>query len=208
MYWILNCILVELPRYVRVNTIKTTLDDAIEHFNGLGYELMDCPNDITRLSSDDKVFWKDSDLNYLLVFPCGTDLHDDKWVGEGKLMLQDKASCLSAIVLLEDCVPASNLDDSSPFQFCNVIDACAAPGNKTTHAAALMHQHEHSHQLIAVDKDNKRVLLLKNFTEKAGANVNVLHQSFLDIDSTDESLKPVSIKIILYIFIIYLLLFR
>lgn len=101
--------------------------------------------------------------------------------------MQDKASCLSALVLLEDCKPAISVEDSDSFTYCNVIDACAAPGNKTTHAAALMNRHDHSHQLYAVDKDDKRILLLKQFTERAGASVNILHQSFLDIDVTDVS---------------------
>ena len=189
---------VELPRYVRVNTIKCSLEEVVEHFNSLGFQCIDAPDNPIDISNNQKVFWEDKDLSQILVFPCGTDLHADTWVAEGKLMLQDKASCLSAIVLLEDCEPASSFEEASPTRFCNVIDACAAPGNKTTHAGALMSRSDHPYQLIAVDKDDKRVLLLKQFTERAGADVRVLHQSFLDIDSTDSEHGNVSIIVSYY----------
>lgn len=172
---------VELPRYVRVNTLKVTVQEALDHFTNANFLLSSPPADPSSLLGQ-KAFWEDRDLPEVLVFPFGTDLHDDLWVTEGKLVLQDKASCLSAFVLLEDSQPAERITESSPQRHCNVIDACAAPGNKTTHAAALMGRHSHGHQLFAVDKDDKRILLLKEFTQKAGAPVRVLHQSFLDID--------------------------
>ena len=172
---------VELPRYVRVNTLKVSVEEAVQHFESDGFSHESVPEEVEGVAGK-KIFWDDQDLPHLLVFPQGTDLHADPWVEEGKLILQDKASCLSAVVLLEDCEPAENLDHATPQRFCDVIDACAAPGNKTTHAAALMARSKHSHQLSAVDKDDKRVLLLQKFTERAGAPVRVLHQSFLDLD--------------------------
>ena len=181
----------ELPRYVRVNTLRTTTAEAIEHFKELKYRYVDNIEEYEQPPKG-KTFWNGEDLNNLLVFPSGTDLHAEPWVAEGKLILQDKASCLSAIVLLEDCEPAEDKNSTSPTRFCNVIDACAAPGNKTTHAAALMNRIGNTHQLYAVDKDDKRILLLKQFTERAGAPVRILHQSFLDIDPKGSDLGTVS----------------
>ena len=67
----------------------------------------------------------DSLLPDLLVFPPGTDLHDHPLVASAALVLQSKASAMPAHAL-------------RPRPGWAVVDACAAPGNKTTHLAALM----------------------------------------------------------------------
>ena len=53
--------------------------------------------------------------------------HNDIHYKTGKIILQDKASCFPAIVL----APPSS-------ERAVVIDATAAPGNKTSHLSALM----------------------------------------------------------------------
>ena len=53
--------------------------------------------------------------------------HNDVHYKMGKMILQDKASCFPAIVL----APPSD-------EHAVVIDATAAPGNKTSHLSALM----------------------------------------------------------------------
>ena len=57
-----------------------------------------------------------------LVMPSWCDIHDLGAVMGGRLILQDKASCMPAAALCEGMDPPPRL----------VIDACAAPGNKTT----------------------------------------------------------------------------
>lgn len=68
---------------------------------------------------------RDGLLPDLLCFPPGTDLHDHPLVASGALVLQSKASCMPAHAL-------------APQPGWAVVDGCAAPGNKTTHLAALM----------------------------------------------------------------------
>jgi hypothetical protein len=58
----------------------------------------------------------------LLILPPGTDLHKHPLVLSGGLVLQGKGSCMPAAAL-------------APEPHWEVIDACAAPGNKTTHLA-------------------------------------------------------------------------
>ncbi|RZC15162.1 putative 28S rRNA (cytosine-C(5))-methyltransferase isoform B [Glycine soja] len=68
---------------------------------------------------------KDNLLPDLLILPPGTDLHDHPLVKNGSIFLQGKASSMAAPAL-------------SPEPGWEVLDACAAPGNKTVHLAALM----------------------------------------------------------------------
>jgi 25S rRNA (cytosine2278-C5)-methyltransferase len=75
-----------------------------------------------------KGFATDDHIPDLLLFPPQCQFHDDPSYKSGKIILQDKASCFPAVVL----APPAN-DDSV------VIDATAAPGNKTSHLSALMH---------------------------------------------------------------------
>lgn len=74
-----------------------------------------------------KAFAKDEHIPDLLAFHPSTQFVEDELYKEGKVILQDKASCFPAHVL----APPS--DEGS-----HVIDATAAPGNKTSHLSALM----------------------------------------------------------------------
>ena len=193
---------------MRVNLRKVTVEAAMEYFKNKNFELTENIEDLGKKEANQKYFLKDFHLKDVLLFAARTDFHEDEWVIEGKLLLQDKASCLSASVLLEDCTPCS-IDDReklnhSSSRFCDIIDACAAPGNKTTHLGALMGS-DHSHQLFAVEKDERRVELLRQFTTKAGIPVNILHQSFLDIKQEDEAYK--NVKYFFNIFLKILIVF-
>ena len=74
-----------------------------------------------------KGFSRDLHVPDLLLFSPQTTFNNDPLYLSGKIILQDKASCFPAIVLSP---PAT--DESV------VIDATAAPGNKTSHLSALM----------------------------------------------------------------------
>lgn len=112
----------KFPRYARVNTLKMSLADARA-------ALLSSP---PRFNADDIV--DDTHIPNLLLFPPGTDLHDHPLVKEGILILQDKASCFPAEVLL------GRERGTGQGWWGDVIDACAAPGNKTSHAAALLQE--------------------------------------------------------------------
>jgi len=74
-----------------------------------------------------KGFSKDLHVPNLLLFNPSTSFQDDPLYTSGKIILQDKASCFPALVLSPPAAESSV-----------VIDATAAPGNKTSHLSALM----------------------------------------------------------------------
>ncbi|KAI7891508.1 S-adenosyl-L-methionine-dependent methyltransferase [Mucor mucedo] len=159
---------VHIPRYARVNEHKLTVGKAIKSFQNEGYTLIDCPEDLRELKP--KEFCVDRHLRDMLIFHQKTDFHAHPLYVNGNIILQDKASCFPAHV----CNPAKGA---------HAIDACAAPGNKTSHLSALM---KNSGKIWAFDLDSRRLDLLKRLTNKAGCkNINPIHGSFLETDPND-----------------------
>ncbi|CAE7049894.1 unnamed protein product [Rhizoctonia solani] len=111
-----------IPRYLRVNRNLWTTEDAIQFYTSRGFVLTDGPG-----LPQKKQFLLDRHVPDLLIFNGDYELHYDEAYKSGKVIAQDKASCFPAFILDP---PAGN-------GAC-VIDATAAPGNKTSHISALM----------------------------------------------------------------------
>lgn len=89
-------------------------------------------------------------------------------VSSGQFILQDKPSCFPAEILIREA-------EKQPKA---ILDCCAAPGNKTTHAAALVF--DEGGQVRALDRDPERLALLKRRVDLAGAtNVTCVLADFL-----------------------------
>ncbi|XP_028398087.1 probable 28S rRNA (cytosine-C(5))-methyltransferase [Dendronephthya gigantea] len=161
----------QIPRYVRVNTIKTSIDDVVTWFSQNGFSFAGSNKDeFDSAQMAKQSFSVDEHISNLLVFPSGTDLHNNDLYKEGKIILQDKASCFPAFVLSP---PAGSL----------VIDACAAPGNKTSHLAAIM---GNKGKIFAFDISDKRISTMKKLLERTGENiVETKHEDFLKVDPND-----------------------
>ncbi|OMJ18944.1 putative 28S rRNA (cytosine-C(5))-methyltransferase [Smittium culicis] len=169
-----------IPRYVRVNYNKTTVDSVIEQFKSEGYKYLEkikVSQFKQSLKPKSKVFCTDEHLPEVLVFPPQTDFHLHDLYTSGSIILQDKASCFPAAIL-------------SPPQDSIVIDACAAPGNKTSHLSMLM---KNTGSIIACDLDNYRLSTLVKQTGIAGCtNIDARNISFLDIDPESDFGKSVT----------------
>ncbi|TFK93968.1 S-adenosyl-L-methionine-dependent methyltransferase [Polyporus arcularius HHB13444] len=154
-----------IPRYVRVNRTCWTTKEALKAFQAQGYELGD------PLSSP-KSFKQDDHIPDLLAFHPSVRFIEDPLYLSGKIILQDKASCFPAHILAP---PARN--DAV------VIDATAAPGNKTSHLCAIM---QNKGKLYAFERDRKRFSTLKTMLSKAHCtNVEAVNSDFLTISPND-----------------------
>lgn len=155
-----------LPRYVRVNLAKMSVDAVIAAFVKSGFTLEEANLDVSNIKP--KTIRRDIHLNDLLVLSPKTDLHDHKLYLNGSLILQDKASCLPAYIL-----------NPPPKSTC--LDACAAPGNKTTHLASIM---KGSGKIYALDADPRRLETLKNNSKRQGFQkcIEPLLADFLKLD--------------------------
>ncbi|KAF8802546.1 S-adenosyl-L-methionine-dependent methyltransferase [Phlegmacium glaucopus] len=161
-----------IPRYVRVNSVLGTTEDAIENLVSRGFVLSDP-------FSSKKGFSRDLHVPDLLLFSPQSTFNNDPLYLSGKIILQDKASCFPAIVLSP---PAT--DESV------VIDATAAPGNKTSHLSALM---GNKGKLYAFERDRKRFSTLKMMLSKARCtNVTPINADFLTMDPSDPQFSSVT----------------
>ncbi|KAJ1307578.1 hypothetical protein OPQ81_001675 [Rhizoctonia solani] len=163
-----------IPRYLRVNRNVWTTEEAFLFYNSQGYTAATG----TGLP-EKKQFRLDEHVPDLLVFNQGYELHHDEAYKSGKIIAQDKASCFPALVL------DPPTDDSA----C-VIDATAAPGNKTSHISALM---GNKGRVLAFERNKRRYKTLQDMLLKANCwNVEPILGDFLEQDPMDERFKGVT----------------
>ncbi|XP_013857167.1 28S rRNA (cytosine-C(5))-methyltransferase [Austrofundulus limnaeus] len=166
----------QLPRYVRVNTLMTTVEDVMDCMKRDGFTYLGQAVRLDNLNLKGKNFVRDLHLPELLAFSPKTDFHDHFLYKAGHIILQDKASCLPAHLL-------------NPPPGSHVLDACAAPGNKTSHLAAIM---KNKGRLFAFDLDAKRLATMSTLLLRAGVTCHQLaNQDFLKVDPDCPQYKDV-----------------
>ncbi|KAI1504252.1 S-adenosyl-L-methionine-dependent methyltransferase [Biscogniauxia marginata] len=172
------------PRWVRVNTLKTTLEDQLESTF----------KDFTRAysvkevtSASGKLLYIDGHIPNLLALSPSVEITKTEAYVSGAIILQDKASCFPAYLL----DPRAEDGD--------VIDSCAAPGNKTTHLAAIVKSRvaeteECTQKVYAFEKDRHRARTLEKMVKLAGAKDITrmsFGQDFLKVDPDAELFRNV-----------------
>ncbi|KAL0931961.1 nol1 nop2 sun domain-containing protein [Colletotrichum truncatum] len=172
------------PRWVRVNFLKSDLETQLET-TFKGFERVYSIEAVTNSAA--KTLFIDAHIPHLLALSPGTDVTKTQAYLDGEIIIQDKASCFPAYLL----DPRSEDGD--------VIDSCAAPGNKTTHLAAVLKQHEpeqgaRKQTIFAFERDPKRALTLEKMVKIAGSRGTTkigLGQDFLEVDPKGEAYKDV-----------------
>jgi 16S rRNA (cytosine967-C5)-methyltransferase len=126
------------PLTVRVNTLKTTRDDLLQSFAANGIAASPC-----RFS------------------PHGVQIEGRHHIPglpgfrEGLFFVQDEASQLAGILL-----------DPQPGE--RILDACAAPGGKTTHLAQMM---ANQGELLALDVSRSKLPLIQENAARLGISI-------------------------------------
>lgn len=178
----------EHPRWVRVNAVRTSLETQL-NTTFKDYEQKEKLSDVMSAPASSRVLHVDDHIPNLLALPPRADLSKVKAYQTGELIIQDKASCFPAYLL--NVQP----DDG------DAIDGCAAPGNKTTHLAAIVAQNKSSsnskrkQRIIACERDKRRSGILEKMVNLAGAGKIVTvkqRQDFLNLDPTSAELENVS----------------
>ncbi|KAK1835077.1 NOL1/NOP2/sun family protein [Podospora conica] len=171
------------PRWVRVNALRTTLDAQLGT-TFAGWEVVASVGAVLDpANAGKKVLCLDGHVPNLVGLAPGAGAEGivkSRAYREGEVVLQDKASCF----------PACLLDPREG----DVVDACAAPGNKTTHLAGMMAERGGEGRVFAFEKDRRRAEVLGEMVAKAGGEgVVVVNKGvdFLKVDPMEKRYKGV-----------------
>ncbi|OJJ45835.1 hypothetical protein ASPZODRAFT_26444 [Penicilliopsis zonata CBS 506.65] len=185
------------PRWVRINNIRSSLEEQLK-------STFAAYTRVTSLAElgdkTEKKLYVDVHIPDLVAVAYGTDFSTAPAYKNGEIILQDKASCFPAYLLAGNgwAVEMGGRD---------LIDGCAAPGNKTTHLASLLAKEGKtvnldstvkSHQcfphIYSMDASPNRSKTLQKMVSLAGADsVTVLPgQDFLALDPADPRFATVT----------------
>lgn len=162
-------------RWVRVNTRKTNLAAVVEWLEKRGYTASS-GEAISRLagrnnssSASDRRYLLPGALHppdlILLPISATSELASSDLYQRGDVILQDAASCWPAWLLL------GATTRSSARKAMHVLDATAAPGNKTSHLSAILSQLSKAAAhvtLTALERDGRRYKTLLSQLTRAG----------------------------------------
>ena len=173
-----------LPQYLRINPLQ---------LSALG---MNEEQVVAAIKEHCSAAYKDEHIPHLWALPPRTpSFATHERVADGTVVVQDKASCFPSQVLAD------------AWQGGDVVDTCAAPGNKTSHVAAGLfelaaqsagkkgkgHAKLVAGTVHAFDKNERRAALLSRRMLAAGASgVSVRCADFLTVDAVaDDALSDV-----------------
>jgi putative methyltransferase len=155
----------KVNKYIRVNHLKLNEVDALNSIKEI----------YSHVCMDDLI------PGLFVLPPSTTGLGEIELVKLGYLIIQDKASCIPSQILMDEW----NQGD--------VLDACSAPGNKTSHIASQLFRRCDEDlnlklpSIHAFEKDFSRYELLCKRMQQAGAEELVTSKNvdFLSIDWKD-----------------------
>ncbi|KAM5431254.1 putative 25S rRNA (cytosine(2278)-C(5))-methyltransferase [Microsporum ferrugineum] len=174
------------PRWIRINNALTTLMQELES-TFASYTAVDSLSELAAAAGQKK-YCLDEHVPDLLAVDRDIDITSTLSYKEGRLILQDKASCFPAYLLLGDHPGRWEGD---------LVDGCAAPGNKTTHLASLLSSSRvpQRSRVFSLDASPSRSKVLQEMVKKAGVGerVTVLPgQDFLALDPEDRRFRQVT----------------
>ena len=182
-------ILLSHPRWVRINTLLSNLDEQLKTTFS-NYKSVDTVEEVISATTEEcnagKLLHIDKHVPNIIAVSLGSNISDTHAYLNGSIILQDKASCF----------PAYLLDPQPDGGSC--LDACAAPGNKTTHLVAILEsrcKNADKPKVWACERDKTRALVLQSMVLTAGASDMVeikVAQDFLKLRSREAPWDEVS----------------
>jgi putative methyltransferase len=178
------------PRWVRINNVRTTAEKQFDT-TFASYKRVDSLTELV-VKDDTKRMYIDPHIPDLVAVPPGVDFTASTAYKNGEIILQDKASCFPAYLLF---------GQGEVWDGGDLVDGCAAPGNKTTHLASLLCKKDTKkrngpkRRIISMDASQVRAKTLQKMVSTAGADhfVTVLPgQDFLALDPLDARFEEVS----------------
>lgn len=153
------------PKYLRVNHLKSTLDHVLVQLKNLGLKKLEYSKDKIKFKKFIAKFKAMADDEFMLDFHFPDDLillknasikklKKSDLISKGKAVLQDKASFMA--------VAAMNLLPEK----LNILDACCAPGGKTTAIASMI---RNKGKIVGYDCNKERLALATHLCKKQGA---------------------------------------
>ncbi|KAG7662812.1 uncharacterized protein J8A68_003666 [[Candida] subhashii] len=162
-------------RWFRINTIK--IDPASFFKKYPFFQNLQPVSTFQELTTTGMLYTDDYIPNLFGIYPREKITSTEAYKN-GHIIIQDRASCFPSHILNQD---PSDIHHE-------VIDACAAPGNKTTHAASYLPTPESV--VYAFERDAKRVEILKTMCDRATGKtykslIQITHADFLTTSPQD-----------------------
>lgn len=163
-------------RWFRINTIKTDKETFFK--THLFFSSLQPVSLIDQIEEPGVLYTDEYVPNLYGIHPKDGLMATDAYKN-GEVIIQDRASCFPAHILNNDPNDVHTL----------VVDACAAPGNKTTHAASYLPKDGKS-VVYAFERDARRVKILSSMCEKATGTkfkdmIHVTHADFTTTSGAD-----------------------
>ncbi|XP_006898253.1 PREDICTED: putative methyltransferase NSUN7 [Elephantulus edwardii] len=172
-----------LPLYAWINTCKISLEDVYCYLKKKGYHKVK-----SVLHIDDKVFAVDKHCYDVLIFPSHLkpDLLNIDLFKDDKLIFQDKSRSLA----VHSVKALLNMDD-------DILMVNTGSWYTVAHMSVLTKENTSKIFVCGLEAQPKDPNL-KNLLEKMGCkNIEILHQTFMNIDSKDHRLQKVKVILLL-----------
>ena len=180
------------PRWIRINNTVSTLDSELD----TTFSACTPTPSLAALSiPETRDLYIDEHIPDLVAVSPSSEFTSSEAYKKGQITFQDKASCFPAYLLL-------GKPKGEPWEG-DIIDACAAPGNKTTHLASILSSPQQYGKLkilqrpkiFSMDSSAARSQTLQQMVALAGADMGVEvlpRQDFLATQTNDERFQNVT----------------
>ncbi|XP_031198349.1 putative methyltransferase NSUN7 isoform X3 [Mastomys coucha] len=173
-----------LPLYAWINTAKVSLEEVYINLRRKGYAKVKTVTD----HNDNKVYAVDQHCYNVLIFPAHlkTELLNIDLIKDYKIIFQDKSRSLA----VHSVKALMNMDD-------DVLMVNMGSWYTVAHMAILTSGNTSKIFVCGIQSEEKDSDAKKLFTKMGCENIEILHETFLSIDSKDHRLQNVKVVLLL-----------